>query len=117
MLNKLINKQLFKIKQEIKQGYELTYNHSLSRFKLESGKNSITVIFIANSPYVLVVDVNDNIEYLNKLFDVQVLYLLYILKDKLKNRSFSDALRKMLGQYKKIQETIERIKENENSTN
>lgn len=113
MLNKLIGRQLF----EIKQDYKLNYSRSSSRFKLENEKDSITVIFITNGTYVLVVNVNDNIEYLNKLFDVQILYLLYILKDELKSHSFSDALKEMLGQYEKMKETIERIKENENSTN
>lgn len=112
MLNKLINKQLF----EIKQDYKLNYSRSSSYFKLEDGKDSITVIFITNGIYTLVINVNDNIEYLDKLFDVQILYLLYILKDKLKSHSFSNALKEILREYKKIKETIGEIS-NENSTN
>lgn len=113
MLNKLINKQLF----EIKQDYKLNYSRSSSYFKLEDEKDSITVIFITNGIYVLVINVNDNIEYLDKLFDVQILYLLYILKDKLKSHSFSNALKEMYRAYKKIQEIKKELKSDENSTN
>ena len=112
MLELLIRKQL----SEIVQGNNLNYSYDLGHFfKLKKGKSSISV-FIAGKTYSLVVKIDSNIEYLNKLLDVQVLYLLHILEDKLKNCSFSNALKEMLRQYEEIKETIGEISD-ENSTN
>lgn len=113
MLELLIRKQL----SEIVQDNNLNYSYDLGYFfKLKKGKSSISV-FITGKTYSLVVKIDSNIKYLNNLLDVQVLYLLYILRDKLKNHSFSDALKEMLEQYEKMKERIEEIEKNENSTN
>jgi len=114
MLNKLIHKLLSEIVQENK--LHCCYNSSY--FKLENRKffdndriSSITVLFVENGTYSLIINADGNIEYLNGLFDVQTLYLLHILRDKLNNNySLTKSLEELLKQYKKIKEAMEEFK-------
>lgn len=113
MLNNLIREQLI----EIIQDNSLNYSYDLARFfKLKKGKSSINVLIVGKT-YSLVVEIDNNIEYLSGLLDVQVLYLLYIFRDELKNHSFSIALEKILKQYEKIKEVEREVNKDENSTN
>lgn len=65
MFKTLIRKQL----SEIKQDCWLNYSYSWSYFKLEDERDSITVLFSSNG-CSLVIEVDDNIEYLGELLDV-----------------------------------------------
>lgn len=117
MLN--LNNLIFKQLSEILQDNILDYSYDLGYFfKLEKGKNSINILYLADETYSLVVEINGNIEYLSGLLGVQVMYLLDILRDKLKNHSFSIALEEVLKQYdNKIKKVIREANNNENSTN
>lgn len=107
MLNNLIHEQLI----EIIQDNILDYSYDLGHFfKLTKGKNIINILYLADKTYSLVVEINGNIEYLSRLLNVQVIYLLYILRDKLKNHSFSIALEEILKQYERIKEAAREVK-------
>jgi hypothetical protein len=120
MIYKLINKQLF----EIAERNKLNYSYNSTRFKLESETVSdsakigkLVIEFMTIGIYVIVIEIDGNKKCLGKISDVKTLFLLCILRDKLNDNSFPDALKEMCRSYEKIQETIEEIKNNENSTN
>lgn len=80
MLNNFIRKQLF----EIIQDNNLNYSYDLTHFfKLKKEKSSINVLSTGKT-YSSIVEIDSDIKYLNGLLDVQVLYLLYILRYELK---------------------------------
>jgi hypothetical protein len=117
---KLINKQLF----EIAERNKLNYNYNSICFKLESekvsdgDKNSKLVIeFMTIGTYIIVIEIDGNKKCLGKISDVKTLFLLCILRDKLNDNSFPDALKEMCHSYEKIQEIEKELKNNENSTN
>jgi hypothetical protein len=120
MINKLINKQLF----EIAERNKLNYSYNSICFKLENGEvfdndkiGKLIISFITIGTFAIVIEIDGNKKSLGKISDVKTLFLLCILRDKLNDNSFPDALKEMCRSYEKIQETIEEIKNNENSTN
>ena len=116
MLYKLINKQLF----EIAKRNNLNYSYNLSCFKLENGNEKISrlsIAFMTIGTYAIMIEIDGDKKCLGRVSDVQTLFLLCILRDKLNDNSFADALKEMCHSHKKIQETIKELKDYENSTN
>lgn len=120
MMYKLINKQLL----EIAERNKLNYSYNSKCFELENEKvfdndkiGKLSIMFITIGSYTLTIEIDGNKKCLGKVSDVQTLFLLCILKDKLNDNSFADALKEMCHSHEKIQETIKELKDNENSTN
>lgn len=116
MLYKLINKQLF----EIAKRNNLNYSHTLRCFKLEDGNDKISrlsITFRTLGTYSLMIEINGNKKCSGSIPDVVTLFLLCVLKDKLNDNSFPDALKETYHQYEKTQKIIKELKNNENSTN
>lgn len=113
---KLINKQLL----EIAERNKLNYSYNSKCFKLENSNDKISklsIMFMAIGTYTLAIEIDGNKKCLGKVSDVETLFLLCILKDKLNDNSFPNALKEMCHSHEKIQETIKELKDNENSTN
>ena len=113
--NKLINKQLFEIAEKNK----INYSYNSKCFKLfDNDKISkLSIMFITIGTYTLSIEIDGNKKYLGKVSDVLTLFLLCVLRDKLKDNSFPNALKEMCHSHEKIQEIIKELKDNENSTN
>lgn len=121
MLYKLIAKQL----HEITQMQKLNYCYDASYFKIENERifdndkiGSMTVMF-TGTMYSITVEIDGHIEYWDRLSDVQTLYLMYVLKDSLKDFPFPYALKVMRRKYKETEKALRELMEenNENSTN
>lgn len=120
MIYKLINKQLV----EIAERNKLNYSYNPNCFKLENEKvfdndkiGKLSIRFITIGIYTLAIEIDGNKKCLGKVSDVETLFLLCILRDKLNDNSFPNALKEMCHQHEKIQKTIKELKDNENSTN
>lgn len=110
MLYKLINKQLF----EIAERNNLNYNYNSRCFKLENGNDKISrlsIAFMTIGTYTLMIEIDGDKKCLGKVSDVQTLFLLCVLRDKLNDNSFPNALKEMCHAHEKIQETIKELKE------
>ena len=114
MMYKLINKQLL----EIAERNKLNYSYNSKCFKLENEKvfdndkiGKLSIIFTTIGTYTLAIEIDGNKKCLGKVSDVQTLFLLCILKDKLNDNSFADALKEMCHSHEKIQEIIKELKE------
>lgn len=114
MLYKLINKQLL----EIAERNNLNYSYNSSCFNLENENGyRLSVLLMIGGKYSLIIEINSYKKHLAGLSDCFTLFLLCILKDKLNDNSFADALKEMCHSHEKIQKTIKELKDNENSTN
>ena len=120
MLYKLINKQLF----EIAERNNLNYSYNSRCFKLKNEKvfdndkiGKLSIRFITIGTYILTIEIDGNKKCLGKVSDVETLFLLCILRDKLNDNSFPNALKEMCHSHERIQEIIKELKDNENSTN
>lgn len=116
MMYKLISKQLF----EIAERNNLNYSYNSRCFKLENGNDKISrlsITFMTIGTYVLMIEIDGDKKCLGRVSDVETLFLLCVLRDKLNDNSFPDALKEMCHSHEKIQETIKELKYNENSTN
>ena len=109
MIHKLINQQLL----EIAERNKLNYSYSSKCFKLENGNGKISkmsIMFTTIGNYVLAIEVDGNKKCLGKVSDVETLFLLRVLRDKLNENSFPNALKEMCYSHEKIQETIKKLK-------
>ena len=113
MIHKLIDKQLL----EIAERNKLNYSYSTKYFELENEKvfdndkiSKLLIIFTTIGTYTLAIEIDGNKKCLGKVSDVQTLFLLCILRDKLNDNSFADALKEMCHSHEKIQETIKELK-------
>lgn len=120
MLNKLINKQLF----EIAERNKLNYSYNSVCFKLENGKvfdndkiGKLVITFKTIGTYVIMIEIDGNKKCLGRISDIRTLFLLSILRDKLNDNPFPNALKEMCRSHEKMQEIIKELKDNENSTN
>ena len=123
MMYKLIRKQLFEIAERNKLNYSYNSKCFTKCFKLENEKvfdndkiGKLSIMSITIGTYILAIEIG-NKKYLVKVSDVETLFLLCILRDKLKDNSFPNALKEMCHSHEKIQEIIKELKDNENSTN
>lgn len=110
MMNKLINKQLLEIAEKNKLNYSC-YNSRC--FKLENGNDKISrlsIAFMTIGTYTLMIEIDGNKKCLGRVSDVQTLFLLCILRDKLNDNSFPNALKEMCHSHEKIQEIIKELK-------
>ena len=118
---KLINKQLL----EIAERNKLNYGYYSSKYsELENEKvfdtdkiGKLSIMFMTIGTYTLAIEIDGNKKCLGKISDVETLFLLRVLRDKLKDNSFPNALKEMCHSHEKIQKTIKELKNNENSTN
>ena len=120
MIHKLINKQLL----EIAERNKLNYSYNPNCFKLENEKvfdndkiSRLSITFMTIGTYTLAIEIDDDKKCLGKVSDVETLFLLCILRDKLNDNSFPNALKEICHSHERIQEIIKELKDNENSTN
>lgn len=107
MTYKLINKQLV----EIAERNNLNYNYNLYCFNLENENGcKLSVVFMIGGKYSFIIKINGDEKYLGGVSDVETLFLVCILRDKLNDNSFADALKEMCHSHEKIQETIKELK-------
>lgn len=116
MTYKLIAKQLL----EIAERNKLNYSYNSICFKLENGNDKISrlsIVFMTIGTYALRIEINGNKKYLGRVSDVKTLFLLFVLRDNLNDKSFPNALKEMCRSHEKIQEIIKELENNENSAN
>lgn len=77
----------------------------------------LVIAFKTIGTYVIMIEIDGNKKYLGRISEVETLFLLSILRDKLNDNSFADALKEMCRSHERIQEIIKELKDNENSTN
>lgn len=109
MLYKLINKLL----SEIAERNKLNYSYNSICFKLENGNDKISrlsIAFMTIGTYALMIEIDGDKKCLGRVSDVETLFLLSVLRDKLNDNSFADALKEMCQQHEKIQKTIKELK-------
>lgn len=104
MMYKLINKQLL----EIAERNKLNYSYNSKCFELENEKvfdndkiGKLSIMFITIGSYTLTIEIDGNKKCLGKVSDVRTFFLLCILKDKLNDNSFADALKEMCHSHEK----------------
>ena len=114
MMNKLINKQLL----EIAERNKLNYSSNSKCFKLENEKvfdndkiGKLSIMLTTIGTYTLTIEIDGNKKCLSKVSDVETFFLLCVLRDKLNDNSFPNALKEMCHQYEEIQKTIKELKE------
>ena len=124
MIHKLINIQLLEIAKRNKLNYSYNSKCFTKCFKLENEKvfdndkiGKLSIMLTTIGTYTLAIEIDGNKKCLGKVSDVQTLFLLCILKGKLNDNSFADALKEMCHSHEEIQKTIKELKYNENSTN
>ena len=116
MIYKLISKQLF----EIAERNNLNYSYNSRCFKLENGNDKISrlsISFMTIGTYTLMIEIDGNKKCLGRVSDVRTLFLLLVLRDKLNDNSFPNALKEMYHTHEKIQEIEKELKSDANSTN
>lgn len=109
MIYKLINKQLLEIAEKNK----LNYSYNSTCFKLENGNDKISrlsIAFMTIGTYVLMIEINGYKKCLGRVSDVETLFLLWVLRDNLNDKSFADALKEMCHSHEKLQEIIKESK-------
>ena len=117
MMYKLINKQLLEIAERNKLNYSYNSKCFTKCFKLENEKvfdndkiGKLSIMFTIIGTYTLTIEIDGNKKYLGKVSDVETLFLLYVLRDKLNDNSFPNALKEMCHQREKAQKIIKELK-------
>lgn len=109
MLYKLINKLL----SEIAERNKLNYSYNSICFKLENGNDKISrlsIAFMTIGTYTLMIEIDGDKKCLGRVSDVETSFLLSVLRDKLNDNSFADALKEIYHTHEKIQEIEKELK-------
>lgn len=114
----------YRIINKIVRNNKLKYRRTVDCFSLENGKvfdndkiGKLSVVLMIGGKYSFIIEIDGNKKYLDGLSDFLASFLFSILAENLNKYSFPDTLKQMYYDYEKIQEIIEELRNNENSTN